>query len=389
MLSLLLAIIYLAFISLGLPDSLLGSAWPVMHQELGAPLAAMGVISMIIASGTIVSSLFSTRLIRRFGTGVVTAFSVGLTAFALLGFSWSRSMVQLGLWSLPYGLGAGAVDAALNNYVALHYASRHMSWLHAFWGVGVTISPNIMSLALTQHWGWQRGYQIVALLQAILTTVLVISLPLWRQKKTRKDQELPRRLSLKQAWQINGVPFVMVSFMAFCALESTAGLWASSYLVGARQINADMAASFTALFYLGETVGRFLTGFIADRFGDHKMVRLGIWIMIAGVMLVILPVATPLFSLIGLVVIGLGAAPVYPCLIHSTPTNFGRENSQALVGIQMASAYIGSTFMPPLFGLLAQHVTVALYPYFLGIFALLMLIMTIGLNRVLHKKSTR
>ena len=381
MASLLLGIIYLAFISLGLPDSLLGSAWPAMRLELGAPISYAGIISMIIAGGTIVSSLLSNRVLRRLGPGPVTAISVGMTAAALFGFSISGEFFQLCLWAVPYGLGAGAVDAALNNYVALHYSSRHMSWLHAFWAVGVTISPYIMSACLSQNLGWQKGYRSVSLIQIVLTSLLVLSLPLWKKKGNSEEEQAVGDVTLSQAVRIPGVPFVLLAFFSFCALEHTAGLWASSYLVGVRGVSPDTAAQFTALFYLGVMVGRFLNGFVADRFGDRKMIRVGIFVMLLGAVLVMLPV--DFLALAGLLVIGLGAAPVYPCIIHSTPVSFGKENSQALVGIQMASAYCGSTFRPPLFGLLAQYAGIGLYPFYLLLFAALMLLMIEALNRKL------
>lgn len=385
MISLLLAIIYLAFISLGLPDSLLGSAWPVMRLELGAPISYAGIISMIIAIGTIISSLISSRVIRKFGPGLVTAVSVAMTAAALFGFSVSNAFVLLCLWAIPYGLGAGAVDAALNNYVAVHYSSRHMSWLHAFWGVGVTISPYIMSACLTGGLGWQAGYRNVSILQIILTVILFAALPLWKRSGGGEEGENSADVPLSKAVRIPGVPFVMLAFFGFCALETTAGLWASSYLVGARGVDAETAAQFTALFYMGETAGRVANGFIADRFGDRRMIRVGIIVMVIGVAMVLTPVNA--ISLAGLVVIGLGAAPVYPCVIHATPDNFGKENSQALVGIQMASAYTGTTLMPPLFGLIAQHISVGLYPWYLLIFAALMLCMTELLNRTIDKNK--
>ncbi len=381
MASLLLAIIYLAFISLGLPDSLLGSAWPVMQGELGVPLSYAGIISMIISCGTIVSSLLSSKVIHKFGVGLVTAVSVGMTACALFGFSLSGQFFQLCLWAIPYGLGAGAVDAALNNYVAVHYSSRHMSWLHGFWGVGVTISPYIMSSCLSHQMGWQAGYRTVSILQVVLTAVLFFSLPLWKRDSAQEDGEDFRDVPLSQAIRIPGAPQVLLAFLGFCALETTTGLWASSYLVGARGVTPETAAQFTALFYMGETVGRFLNGFVSDKLGDRRMIRIGILIMLAGIGMVLLPVEA--VALAGLVTIGLGAAPVYPCIIHSTPANFGKENSQALVGIQMASAYCGSTFMPPLFGLIAQYIHVGLYPFYLLIFAVLMLVMTEWLNRTL------
>ena len=389
MVSLLLAIIYIAFISLGLPDSLLGSAWPIMQGQLGVPLSYAGIITMIIAGGTIVSSLCADRVIRKLGTGLVTAISVALTAAGLMGFSFSTEFWMLCLLAIPYGLGAGAIDAALNNYVALHYSSRHMSWLHAFWGVGVTISPYIMSFCLTRNLGWEMGYRSVSFIQIGLTAVLFAALPLWKRVNTGSKQEeevTPTVLSVPQALKLKGAPNVLFAFFCYCALESTAGLWASSYLVGFRGVDPETAASFAALYYLGITGGRILNGFIADKFGDRNMIRTGILVLATGVILVALPLPTTLPCLIGLVIIGLGCAPIYPCVIHSTPINFGKENSQSLVGIQMASAYTGSTLMPPLFGLIAQYISIGLYPLYLGIFTLVMLVMTESLNRKIPLK---
>ena len=389
MVSLLLAIIYIAFISLGLPDSLLGSSWPIMQGQLGVPLSYAGIITMIIAAGTIVSSLFADRVIRKLGTGLVTAISVALTAAGLMGFSLSTEFWMICVLAIPYGLGAGAIDAALNNYVALHYSSRHMSWLHAFWGVGVTISPYIMSFCLTRDLGWEMGYRSVSFIQIALTAVLFATLPLWKKAAkvhTQEEEVIPKVLSVPQALKLKGAPNVLIAFFCYCALESTAGLWATSYLVGHRGVDAETAASFAALYYLGITIGRVLNGFVADKFGDRTMIRTGILVMAAGIVLVALPLPTTLPCLIGLVVIGLGCAPVYPCIIHSTPVNFGKENSQSLVGIQMASAYTGSTLMPPLFGVIAQYIHIGLYPLYLGIFTLVMLWMTEALNRKISMK---
>ena len=385
MLSLLLAIIYMAFISLGLPDSLLGSAWPVMHLYFGAELSFAGVISMIIAAGTIVSSLLSERMTRWLGTALVTAISVALTAAALFGFSFSTTSLHLCLWAVPYGLGAGAIDAALNNYVALHYSSRHMSWLHCFWGVGASISPYIMSAALIRSGSWQAGYRTVGVIQIILTALLFLSLPLWRvnrKESSRETDEAPPLLGLRGALRISGVPLILTAFFAYCGGETTAGLWASSYLVGVRGVPPETAASFASLFYLGITFGRFLNGFIADRMGDRHMIRVGIGVMALGILLILLPLPFDLPALAGLVVFGLGCAPVYPSIIHSTPANFGKENSQAIIGVQMASAYVGSTFMPPLFGLIAQHFSLKLFPVYLFSLLALLLIMTERLNRL-------
>ena len=383
MVSLLLAIIYLSFISLGLPDSLLGSAWPVMYRELGAPISYAGVISMIISGGTILSSLMSDKITQKIGTGLVTAVSVLLTASALFGFSVSGSFWMLCVFAVPYGLGAGAIDAALNNYVALHYNSRQMSWLHCFWGVGASISPYIMSYALSGGLGWRSGYRIVSVIQIAITLVVFFSLPLWvkRNSAAEGDENYEAPIGIMGALKIKGVIFVLIAFLAYCAFESTCGLWASSYLVEYRGVDSQTAARFASLFYLGITAGRFLCGFIADKLGDKTMIRLGIGVMAVGVLLLMLPLETDTTALLGLAVIGLGAAPVYPSIIHSTPTNFGKENSHAIIGIQMASAYVGSTFMPLVFGFLAQHITIAIYPFYLGLFILLTFVMSEKLNR--------
>lgn len=385
----LLAIIYIAFISLGLPDSLLGAAWPVMYEELGVPISYAGIVTMIIAAGTIVSSLLSDWLMRKVGAGVITAVSVFMTAAALFGFSASHSFLLLCLWAVPYGLGAGAVDAALNNYVALHFSSRHMNWLHCFWSVGAAASPYIMSYCLTGGFGWNNGYRSVAVVQTILTAALFLSLPLWKRRRLEgaEGESAAKALSLPRAVKIKGVPFVLIMFFGYCALEQAAGLWASSYLVQFRGVDTDTAAWSASLFYLGIAAGRFLCGFVAERLGDRRLVRIGILTMIGGVLLIALPVPYDAFTLAGLLIVGLGCAPVYPSVIHSTPANFGKENSQAIIGIQMASAYVGTTFMPPLFGLIAAHIHIGLYPAFLLALAVLMLCMSEKLNRTVAKRQ--
>ena len=385
----LLAIIYIAFISLGLPDSLLGAAWPVMYGELGVPISYAGIVTMIIAAGTIVSSLLSDWLMRKVGAGVITAVSVFMTAAALFGFSASHSFLLLCLWAVPYGLGAGAVDAALNNYVALHFSSRHMNWLHCFWSVGAAASPYIMSYCLTGGFGWNNGYRSVAVVQTILTAALFLSLPLWKRRRLEgaEGESAAKALSLPRAVKIKGVPFVLIMFFGYCALEQAAGLWASSYLVQFRGVDTDTAAWSASLFYLGIAAGRFLCGFVAERLGDRRLIRIGILTMIGGVLLIALPVPYDAFTLAGLLIVGLGCAPVYPSVIHSTPANFGKENSQAIIGIQMASAYVGTTFMPPLFGLIAAHIHIGLYPAFLLALAVLMLCMSEKLNRTVAKRK--
>ena len=381
MASLLLPVIYLAFISLGLPDSLLGSAWPSMVGELGANLSWAGIVSMIISAFTIVSSLCSERLNARFGTGGVTAGSVLLTAAALLGFSSCTRFWQLCPCAAPYGLGAGSVDAALNAYVSLHYESRHMSWLHCMWGVGASIGPVIMGQALAGG-SWQGGYRIISVLQFALTLILFFSLPLWKRTGKAKDGEdfTPEHRSIPQLLRLPGVPQVLLCFFCYCALEATAGMWAASYCTLVRGIDANTAANWTSTFYLGITIGRGICGFLTMKITDQNMIRLGQGVIALGVLLVLLPAGqTVLFA--GLVAIGLGCAPVYPCIIHETPANFGRSLSLAMTGIQMAFAYVGSCLMPPLFGLLAQCVSPALYPWYLGVLLVVMFVMAESLHR--------
>lgn len=383
MMTLLLVVIYIAFISLGLPDSLLGSAWPVMYEALGVSVSSAGVISMVIAGGTILSSLMSDRLIRRFGTGLVTTVSVALTAAALLGFSISDSFWQLCLWGIPYGLGAGSVDAALNNFVALHYKSRHMSWLHCFWGIGATLGPVIMGWCLTGGWKWNGGYRTIGLMQVVLVIGLMASLPLWKKAGASgaAEETEGKRLTLPEILRLPGAKPMMTAFFCYCALETTTGLWASSYMVLNRGIDAETAAKWASLFYFGITAGRFLCGFVSDRAGDRRMVRWGQIAAGLGVLLVLLPLGNAvLFA--GLILIGIGCAPIFPSLLHETPVNFGSENSQSIMGLQMASAYVGTTFMPPLFGLLAEKVSIRLYPVFLLVFVLLMTAMVERVNRV-------
>ena len=376
MAQLLLPIIYLAFISLGLPDSLLGSAWPTMYPALGVPVSYAGILSMIISFGTIVSSLQSDRLTRRLGAGKVTAISVGMTAAALFGFSISHQFWMLCLWAVPYGLGAGSVDAALNNYVALHYKSRHMSWLHCRWGVGTTVGPVVMGAALSGGMGWNSGYRYIALFQIVLTAVLVFSLPLWQTRQGEANDEAapPQALSFRQVVALPGAKEVLLCFFCYCALETTAGLWASSYLTLAKGVSAGTAASFASLFYIGITVGRAASGFLTMKFNDTQMIRLGEVILAVGVAALLLP-GPQVLALPGLVLVGLGCAPIYPSVIHSTPDHFGADKSQAVIGIQMASAYVGNLVMPPLFGLLANNITPALFPLYLLVLLVLMAFM--------------
>ena len=386
MIHLLLAVIYLSFISLGLPDSLLGAAWPSIYQGFGVPVSYSGVIFCIISVGTVISSLQSDRLTRRFGAGGVTAISVAMTAAALFGFSVSNSFWALCLWAIPYGLGAGSVDAALNNYVALHFASRHMSWLHCMWGIGASVGPYIMGAALTHDAGWHMGYRVISVMQLGLTIIIVLSLPLWKTKAAvnTEEQTAPpaKPLTLKEIFRIPGVKAVLVTFFCYCSLEQTTSLWASSYLVLNKGISAETAASFASLFFLGITAGRALCGFLTLKLNDAQMVRMGIGFIAIGIAALLLPLGETA-TLAGLLLIGFGCAPIYPSIIHATPSNFGADKSQAIIGVQMASAYIGNCLMPPLFGVLANHTTIAIFPYYL----LVILILLGTMHETLQKKT--
>lgn len=385
MYSLLLALIYIAFISLGLPDSLLGSGWPAMHADMNIPISFMGIISMVISGGTILSSMLSDMLTRKFGTHIVTIVSVFLTVIAMFGFSFSTELWMLIVLSIPYGLGAGAIDAALNNYVAVHYASKHMSWLHCFWGVGTIISPFIMGYALTNS-TWHDGYRIVALIQLGIGLLLLVSLPVWKlnQKSTEGNSKGP---GLIGALKIKGVPSLLIGFFAFCSAESTAMYWASTYLVEVKGISTDLAARLGSLFYIGLTVGRFLGGFMMDKLGDRRMIILGTCILSGGIISLLIPTPNPMVSFIGFIIVGFGCAPIYPCIIHSAPDNFGAENSGTIIGIQMASAYAGTTFMPPLFGLIGNSIGFEFLPLYLIVFVILTISMTELTFRITKRKK--
>lgn len=387
MYSFLLALIYIAFISLGLPDSLLGSGWPVMHLELGVPISYMGIVSMVISGGTIVSSLMSDRLNRKLGTRIVTVMSVFLTVIALFGFSFSSRFWMLIVFAVPYGLGAGAIDAALNNYVALHYKAKHMSWLHSFWGVGTIVSPFIMGYVLTNR-TWNSGYRIVGAIQLAIAILLLVTLPVWKVNKAADETE-KKSVGLVGALKIKGVLFLLIGFFAYCAAEATAMQWASTYFVEVKGISAERAATFASLFYIGITVGRFISGFITDKLGDRRMIIIGTSILICGVCCLFVPVSSYILAAVAFVIIGLGCAPIYPCIIHSTPNNFGAENSGAIIGIQMASAYVGSTFIPPVFGLLGNSISFKIMPIYLILFFVLMITMIELTFRITAKNKVK
>ena len=381
---LLLIIIYLSFISLGLPDSLLGSAWPSMYSSLDVPLHYAGYISMIIAGGTVISSVLSERIIRRWGTGTVTAVSVLMTAAALIGFSLSHYFIYLCLCAIPLGLGAGSVDAALNNYVALNYKARHMSWLHCFWGVGASAGPLIMAFFLIRNNSWNMGYRAIGIMQFCLVLLLFISLPLWKSKSAAENPEKRNPPKFAELFHVTGVKEVLTAFFCYCTIETITGLWGASFLVIERGISPEIAAKWISLYYIGITSGRFLSGFITIKLNNRQMIRLGQIIIGCGIIVLVLPFGNSTL-LPGLFLIGLGCAPIYPSLIHETPKNFGEENSQAIIGIQMASAYVGTTIMPPIFGKIASIMSFKILPFFIGIILVINIIMVESLNRKTNK----
>lgn len=384
MYTLLLILIYVAFVSLGLPDSLLGAGWPVMHSDLQVPISYMGIVSMIISGGTVISSLLSDKLTRKIGTQIVTVASVFLTAVALLGFSFSSRFWMLIVFAIPYGLGAGAIDAALNHYIALHYTSKHMSWLHCFWGVGTIVSPFVMSWALAYS-DWNAGYRLIGFIQLAIGLLLLVTLPVWKVNRQKEEYRVKSK-GIIGVLKMKGVRSILIGFFAYCAAEATTMHWASTYLVEVKGIAVDRAAQFASLFYIGLTLGRFLGGFIMNKLGDRKMILLGTSILSCGVIALLLPVGQAV-SLAGFILIGIGCAPIYPCIIHSTPYNFGAENSGAIIGIQMASAYVGSTFMPPLLGFLGNTIGFAVLPVYISIFIVLMVSMTELTFRITGRKE--
>ncbi|NOU98077.1 MFS transporter [Paenibacillus sp. LMG 31456] len=393
-----LLIIYLAFISLGLPDSLLGAAWPVMQLDYKVPLETAGLLSMTIAAGTIVSSLASGTVLKRFGTGKVTLVSCIMTAGALLGFAVSPSLVWLLICAIPLGLGGGSVDAGLNNYVAAHYKAHHMSWLHCFWGVGATLGPIIMAQFISGQNFWRQGYLTVAGIQFALVVILFITLPLWNRvasnskvpsseepedSKGQADEESSEN---NKPLQIKGVKLALFSFLFYCGVEATMGLWGSSFLVNVKELPAAVAAQWVSLFYAGITIGRFVTGFITFKMSNRVLIRGGQITALVGAALLFLPLPTG-FSLAGFMIVGLGLAPIYPCMLHETPVRFGKKHSQTIMGYQMAVAYTGSTFMPPLLGFLASYSTIGIFPFFIGASAAAMFLFSEKLNGFLKRKD--
>ncbi|MGG3307874.1 MFS transporter [Paenibacillus lautus] len=395
-----LLIIYLAFISLGLPDSLLGVAWPAMQPDIGAAFESAGLLSMVVTGGTIVSSLISGSVIERFGTGMVTLISCLLTASALLGFAYAPSLFWLILLAIPLGLGAGAVDTGLNHYVANHYKAHHMSWLHCFWGVGATLGPIIMSYSMDANDTWRDGYFTVSMLQFVLVFILLLTLPLWRivasqhrqpegmieeqtgNESTNSDEAIVQKHG--KPLQIRGVKITLLAFLFYCGVEATVGLWGASFLVGTRNLPPETAAVWVSMYYGGITVGRFISGFVTLRLNNRTLIRVGQVTAITGAVLLLLPLHSYL-SLIGLIVIGLGLAPIFPCLLHETPARFGKAQSSRIMGYQMAVAYTGTTILPPLFGIVAAQISIGLLPVVILLFALIMLLSSEKVNRILYQ----
>lgn len=380
MVNLLLAVIYAAFISLGLADALLGSAWPSMYKIMNVPVSYAGIVSMIISCGTVVSSFMSDRVVRKLGTQLVSVVSVALTALGLFGFSVSGAFWQLCVWAVPYGLGAGSIDAALNNYVALHYSSAHMNWLHCFWGLGAMAGPYIMGACLTNGLPFGSGYRTVFYIQIVLTAVLIFSRPLWKKDPAAETEHTGEKSSLRRVLKMSGAPLTLFAFFLYCALEVTTGLWASSFLVLQRGASAETAAMMASLFYIGITAGRFLGGFVSGKLGDRRMVAVGITLALCGVGLLFIPVR--LCAFIGLIMIGIGCAPIYPGLLHQTPVRFGAKNAQAIMGMQMACAYVGSMTMPAFLGKLSDFFGMQLYPVLLLFFAGLLAFAVWNANRL-------
>ena len=375
MYSLLLAVIYLIFVSLGLPDSLLGSGWPVMQAAFGVPSSYAGYVSMAISFMTIISALISPRMIRRFHTKWIVIVSIFLTVMGLFGFSLSSTYAMLFLFVLPYGLGAGAIDASVNHYVANNYSSSVMNFLHCFYGLGAVISPNIMALALSRA-RWNEGYRWTAYIQLGILLVCILSLPLWKQNENKTANENESGAGIREALKVPGVILTLVAFFAYCSGEATCFLWTSSYFAGVKQGLSDgLIASFGSLIFGGLMLGRLISGFISDKLGDRQLIRIGIAVEFVGILLVLLPIKHYLPAAIGFVIIGTGMGPVYPAIQHMDPANFGKKYSAAVIGLQMASAYLGSTFMPMVFGHLQQHIGIGIMPVYLLLFA----VMNIGL----------
>ena len=373
--SLLLAVIYLIFISLGLPDSLLGSGWPKMQAVFSVPSSYAGYVSMTISFMTIISALLSPRMIKHFHTKWITIVSIGLTIAGLLGFSMCSHYWMLFIFAVPYGLGAGAIDASVNHYVANNYSGSVMNFLHCFYGVGAVISPYIMALAL-KYARWNEGYSWTSYIQMFILFVCIISLPLWKTNGKEEEEDHSDSVGIKEALKVPAVIFTLIAFYAYCAGEATCFLWTPSYFAGTKSgLSAETIASFGSLIFGGLMLGRLISGFISNKLGDRRLIRIGIFVELLGIIMVFLPVESYMVAATGFVVIGTGMGPVYPAIQHMAPANFGKKYSAAVIGLQMAAAYVGSTFMPMIFGLLQQKIGIAIMPTYLLIFAIINFVM--------------
>lgn len=371
MYSLLIAVIYLIFISLGLPDSLLGSGWPAMHAAFSVPSSYAGYVSMAISFMTIISALLSPMMIKRFHTKWIVIVSIFLTVMGLIGFSISTSYAMLFVFAVPYGMGAGAIDASVNHYVANNYSGSVMNFLHCFYGVGAVISPNIMAVALSKA-SWNEGYRWTAYIQIFILLICIISLPLWKKNERDSNKQEEEVAGIREALKRPGVVLTLIAFFAYCSGEATCFLWTSSYFAGVKEGLTDhLIASFGSLIFGGLMLGRLISGFVSNRLGDRMLIRIGIFFEVVGILLVMIPVASFIPAAIGFVIIGTGMGPVYPAIQHMAPTNFGERYSAAVIGLQMASAYMGSTFMPMIFGNIQEKIGIGIMPFYLLIFAVL------------------
>ena len=371
MYSLLIAVIYLIFISLGLPDSLLGSGWPAMHVAFSVPSSYAGYVSMTISFMTIISALLSPMMIKRFHTKWIVIVSILLTIVGLMGFSVSTAYAMLFVFAVPYGLGAGAIDASVNHYVANHYSGSVMNFLHCFYGLGAVISPNIMAVALSRA-RWNEGYRWTAYIQIFILLICIISLPLWKKNETDRQEEKEETAGIREALKRPGVVLTLIAFFAYCSGEATCFLWTSSYFAGVKEGLSDrLIASFGSLIFGGLMLGRLISGFVSNRLGDRRLIRIGILVEVLGILIAMIPVESYIPAAIGFVVIGMGMGPVYPAIQHMAPTNFGEKYSASVIGLQMASAYVGSTLMPMVFGNLQQSIGIGIMPFYLLIFAVL------------------
>lgn len=384
MTTILLIIIYIAFIGLGIPDSLFGTAWPAIYQEFDLPISSANYVTLLISGGTFICSLFAAKIINRFGTAKITAISTVMTAAALFGFSCSRSLFWLCLFAIPLGLGAGAIDSALNNYVALHYKAIHMNFLHCFYGIGVSLSPYLMSFALSHDANWRGGYRIVFYLQFIIALITIFSLPLWNKIKnssSEREQETPRTVSVFDLLKMPAIRSVCCVFIGSCAIEYTSGIWGATFLVRTKGIDVNYAAKMITFYYIGIALGRFLSGVLANKLTRWQLVRNGQCIMAVAILLLLFPLP-PIISAISLFMIGMGNAPIFPNMLHLTPQNFGKDISQSVIGIEMAASYTGIMLAPAFFGLIAQNISIVLFSYYL----LIMFLIMIGATWILKQK---